>query len=118
MCVGYCKTTLAVSEKEATLTEEKWGRGAGSNLPPQFTTLPLSPKEWQDIVASAVTANIDPLPETIGCPDCADGGAESLTIVRHGRLKRISFEAGSEVKEAQQLLERMRLLREKFTHAR
>ncbi len=111
MCVGYCKTTLEISEKEAVLTREAWGRGAGANLPLQRLTAPMSAQEWQDIAAAAAAAKIDALPERIGCPDCADGGAESLTIEGPGRAKTITFDHGAAIAEAQPLLDRVRALR-------
>jgi hypothetical protein len=111
MCAGYCKTTLEISEKEAVLTREAWGRGAGANLPVQRLTTPLAAQEWQDIATAAAAAKIDGLPETIGCPDCADGGAESLTIVGPGRNKTITFDHGAAIAEAQPLLDRVRALR-------
>ena len=111
MCAGYCKTVLEISEKEAVLKREPWGRGAGSGLPPQRFTTPLSASEWQDIASVAEAAKIDGLPETIGCPDCADGGAESLTIVGPKGTKTITFDHGAPVAEAQPLLDRVRALR-------
>jgi hypothetical protein len=111
MCVGYCKTTLEISEKEAVLTREAWGRGAGANLPLQRLTAPMSAQEWQDIASAAEAAKIDALPERIGCPDCADGGAESLTIEGPGRAKTITFDHGAAIAEAQPLLDRVRALR-------
>jgi hypothetical protein len=111
MCAGYCKTTLEISEKEAVLTREAWGRGAGANLPKQRFAAPLSVQEWQDIAAAAAAAKIDALPERIGCPDCADGGAESLTIVGPGRNKTVTFDHGAALAEAQPLLDRVRALR-------
>ena len=111
MCAGYCKTTLEISEKEAVLTREAWGRGAGANLPVQRLTTPLSAQEWQDIATAAAAAKIDALPERIGCPDCADGGAESLTIVGAKGEKTITFDHGAAIAEAQPLLDRVRALR-------
>jgi hypothetical protein len=111
MCAGYCKTTLEISEKEAVLTREAWGRGAGANLPVQRFATPLSAPEWQDIAAAAEAATIDALPERIGCPDCADGGAESLTIVSAKGTKTITFDHGATIAEAQPLLDRVRALR-------
>jgi hypothetical protein len=111
MCVGYCKTTLEISEKEAVLTREAWGRGAGANLPLERTTAPISAQEWQEIATAAAAAKIDALPERIGCPDCADGGAESLTIEGPGRAKTITFDHGAAIAEAQPLLDRVRALR-------
>lgn len=111
MCAGYCKTTLEISEKEAVLTREPWGRGAGANLPLQRFSAPLTPQEWQDFAADAAASRIDGLPETIGCPDCADGGAESLTIVSAKGTKTITFDHGAAIAEAQKLIERVRALR-------
>jgi hypothetical protein len=115
MCAGYCKTTLEISEKEAVLTREAWGRGAGANLPLQRLTAALSSQEWEQIAAAAAAAKIDALPETIGCPDCADGGAESLTIVGPKGTKTITFDHGAAVAEAQPLLEHVRALRTRMT---
>lgn len=117
MCVGYCKTTLEIAPGQAVLTREAWGRGAGANLPTQRFTATLSPAEWKDIAQSAAEAKIGGLPDVIGCPDCADGGAETLTIVNAGGEKTIKFDHGADIKEAQALLARVRALRTKLTPA-
>ena len=114
MCVGYCKTTLEISEGGAVLTREAWGRGAGANLPTQRFTSALTPQEWQELASLAAAAKIDGLPERIGCPDCADGGAESLTITGARGAKTITFDHGANIKEAQPLLDRVRALRTKM----
>lgn len=111
MCAGYCKTTLEISANEAVLTREAWGRGAASGLPTQKFTVALSAQEWDEIAGAAAAAKIDGLPERIGCPDCADGGAESLTIVGPKGTKTITFDHGATVAEAQPLIERVRALR-------
>lgn len=112
MCAGYCKTTLEITEGKAVLVSEAWGRGAGANLPKRTVSTVLSAQEWQDIANAAAAAKIDALPDTIGCPDCADGGAESLTIESPGHAKTINFDHGADIKEAQPLLQKVRALRE------
>jgi hypothetical protein len=111
MCVGYCKTTLEITAAEAVLKGEVWGRGADSSQPPQRRAAPVTSQEWEEIAAAAATAQIDALPETIGCPDCDDGGAESLTIVGPQRSRTINFPHGAAIPEAQLLLDRVRELR-------
>jgi len=113
MCMGYCKTTLEISETEAVLTREAYGRGAGANLPLQRLTTPLTAQEWQDLVAAATAAAaaFDTLPERIGCPDCADGGAESLAIIAPGRDKTVTFDHGASIAGVQPLLDQVRALR-------
>lgn len=115
MCVGYCKTTLEISPDGAVLTREPWGRGAGSGLPVQRFNAVLSAQEWDEIAGAAAQAKIDGLPDTIGCPDCADGGAESLTIAGAKGTKTITFDHGAAIAEAQPLLDRVRALRTRMT---
>ena len=116
MCVGYCTTRLEVSATEAVLVRQaRGGRGAPDGKPDQRFARPLAANEWAEIAVLAAATKIDSLPETIGCPDCADGGAESLSIVGPGRNKTITFDHGAAIKEAQPLLDRVRALRQKLT---
>ena len=118
MCVGYCTTRLEISQGRAVLIREaRGGRGAPQNLPAQRFTTVLTPDEWDQIQALAANANLASLPDTIGCPDCADGGAESLAITREGQSRTVSFEFGSSVPQADPLLQRVRALRQRLTPA-
>lgn len=110
MCVGYCKTRLEISPGKAVLVREPGGRGQPT-LPVERKEEVLSPQEWDEIARLAGAAKIEGLPDVIGCPDCADGGAESLTIVGPGRNKTITFDHGATIEAAQPLLERVRALR-------
>ena len=116
MCVGYCSTRLEISENGAVLTRSSRGGRGGATLPDQRFTAALSPSEWQEISQLAANARIAALPDTIGCPDCADGGAESLTIAAASE-RTITFEHGARIEEAQPLLERVRALRTQLTPA-
>jgi hypothetical protein len=115
MCAGYCKTRLEIAPDQAVLTQEGWERGEGESPPARALVIALSAQEWQEIADAAAAARIEGLPETIGCPDCADGGAESLTIESAGRSKTITFDHGAEIEEAHALLERVRTLRARLT---
>lgn len=114
MCVGYCTTRLEISEGQAVLIRSARGGRGASDKPDQRFTAVLTPSEWQEIARLADNAKLDGLPEVIGCPDCADGGAESLTIVGATGSKQISFEHGATIEQAQPLLERVRALRSKL----
>ncbi len=115
MCVGYCSTRLEISAGQAVLVREGGGRGDGANLPAQRATTSLSASEWQEIVRLAKAAKFDGLPDVIGCPDCADGGAESLSVVGPGGTKTVKFDHGAGVEALQPLLDRVRELRAKLT---
>jgi hypothetical protein len=116
MCMGYCSTRLEISEGQAVLIRSaRGGRGGAQDLPEQRFTAQLKPNEWQEIARLAENTKLDGLPAVIGCPDCADGGAESLTIEGAGAAKTISFEHGATIEQAQPLLERVRALRATLT---
>lgn len=118
MCVGYCTTRLELSEGQAVLIREaRGGRGAPQGLPEQRVSAVLTPGEWQEIERLAANANLSGLPAVIGCPDCADGGAESLTIAGAGEQQTVSFEYGAAVAQAQPLLDRVRAVRARLMPA-
>ncbi len=120
MCVGYCSTRLEISENEAVLIRQaRGGRGNPNNLPDQRIAAPITSAEWQEISALAAATRLDALPDVIGCPDCADGGAESLAIVRDGQgaPRTITFDFNGEVAGADPLLDRIRTVRARLSPA-
>jgi len=120
MCVGYCSTRLEITEDEAVLIRQaRGGRGNPNNLPDQRIAAPITSAEWQEISALAAATRLDALPDVIGCPDCADGGAESLAIVRDGQgaPRTITFDFNGEVAGADPLLDRIRTIRARLSPA-
>ena len=116
MCVGYCTTRLEISPGRAVLIRQaRGGRGAPQNLPDQRFAAVLSPDEWDEIERLAANTNLSGLPPVIGCPDCADGGAESLTITGSGEPQTVAFEFNASIAQAAPLLERVRALRTRLT---
>lgn len=117
MCVGYCRTRLEITEAQAVLVRAgSSGRGGGgAALPDQRFSASLSAGEWQEIQRLAADADLGALPDVVGCPDCADGGAEGLTIEQPGGSESVSFEFGARLAPAQPLLDRVRTLRTRLT---
>lgn len=115
MCVGYCMTRLEITEGQAVLIREaRGGRGAPQNLPEQRYATQLTPSEWQEIQRLAANVDLDALPDTVGCPDCADGGAEGLTVEGPSGAESVSLEFRATIPQAQPLLDRVRALRERL----
>jgi hypothetical protein len=118
MCVGYCTTELEITEGRAVLTRlARGGRGAPQGLPPQTHSMSLSASEWQEIQRLAAEADFDAAPDVIGCPDCADGGAEGLTVQGAGGSESVTMEFRADVRELQPLLNRVRAIRDQLTPA-
>lgn len=108
-CVGYCQTSTTITSREIVFVEE----APRDPLPPRRRTLSISSSEWQALVAAVDRARLQAVPDVLGCPDCADGGAESLVVVADGWSRRITFEYGANVPELEPLLSRVRALRER-----
>jgi hypothetical protein len=115
MCAGYCRTRLELSSGRAILVRESNDGGRGAVvLAPQRLEAELSTDEWETIARLAATTDLANLPDVIGCPDRADGGAETLAI-DGGRI--IAFDFGAAIEPASPLLDRVRAIRERMTPA-
>ena len=114
MCAGYCSTRLEISEGAAVLTRTSRGGRGAQELPEQRFVQTLTADEWVEITRLAAAAKFHGLPPVIGCPDCADGGAESLTIIGYTVPETVSFEHGATIEQVQPLLDRVRALRAKL----
>lgn len=110
MCLGPCKKEMVLTDNEAAFTVyQNGGRGTAGGDPKTYT------EKLTDEYVTDVNKNIDfeafkKLEEVIGCPDCADGGAEWVEITKNDSKHKVTFEYGHDVKEIAPLL---KLLREK-----
>ena len=62
-------------------------------------------------------AGFEQLAPVLGCPDCADGGAETLSATISGEHETVTFEYNARVEELEPLLGRMRTLAERLRPA-
>lgn len=114
MCVGPCKKELNIANSNLLFTVYyNEGRGAvGGN--------PITYKEVLDAdFQSTITKNLNyesfkKLNEVIGCPDCADGGAEWVEIVKGDSKYKVTFEYNKPPKEIETLVKTLREKKEYF----
>ena len=66
----YCSSRLEVSPQEAVLTSR------AAKAPHRQVRLPGA-VHWTRVSGALDAAGLRALPDVVGCPDCADGGAES-----------------------------------------
>ncbi|WP_460471007.1 hypothetical protein [Emticicia fontis] len=111
MCLGPCKKEIALVNDEAAFTVfQNGGRGIETGGDPKTYTEKLTADYITAILNSADLEALKKLDEVIGCPDCADGGAEWVEITKGDSKYKVTFPYGSDVKEIAPLL---KLLREK-----
>jgi len=87
-CIGFCTHQVALKTNKATFT-------CYSYYPTQQTLTSTDSIKGSavDSIYSLDTTAFFNLPETIGCPDCADGGAEWLEVeLTNGTKHKVTFE--------------------------
>ncbi|MFQ5631222.1 MAG: hypothetical protein ACE5I1_20820 [bacterium] len=110
LCVGYCRTELEVNGTEVGFKEFGWDF-AGRTVPDRFYTDTISVDVWNDLVGSFDWDAFAALDSVIGCPDCADGGAEWIEVEYFGRIKKVTFEFGAEIRGIDAFSENIRQIR-------
>lgn len=109
-CIGYCERELTLNGTSATFVI----RGTRQQLPDKTCTGTLTADEWNALVTKASFSAFQQQPERLGCPDCADGGAEFVEIETEGKKHRVTFEAGKTIPGFESLVELLRKKREAF----
>lgn len=110
MCVGSCKKEINLINGEAIFTVFiTEGRGAAGGIPKIYKES-LVKLDGDRIFQSIDYEVFKKLNATIGCPDCADGGAEWVEIIKGDSKHKITFEFGKSPKEIEKLVT---ILREK-----
>jgi hypothetical protein len=114
-CRGYCvKEELY---QELILQQMQFNRDS-VNFPRKTERTSLSDGEFSDLIAAIDWAKWDKLEKVIGCPDCADGGAEYIEIRTNKGTKRVTFDANSDPDGLEKLLVLLRGKREVLERAR
>ncbi|WP_424963284.1 hypothetical protein [Ekhidna sp.] len=91
MCAGYCIQTLKISEQEVSKTVIP---RMDQNLTEK--TCSAASNGFSSLLSKVDLVAFMDLEETIGCPDCADGGAEWIKISTPERSKKVTYEFGKE----------------------
>jgi hypothetical protein len=108
-CIGYCKHDISIRKGLITYNCSGWI----DTIHTITRTETLSDSLWNSVRANLKLNAFLDLPEVIGCPDCADGGAEWLEIVLNSGAKhKVTFEYGN---EPQTLKSYLPVLREMLT---
>lgn len=111
-CIGYCRTEVRISRTVATYTKSSWGRSPA--YPEVTTTQLLSTAEWESLLRAIDPSALEKVDSVVGCPDCADGGAEWIEVTYNGTHKKVMFEFDKPIPTIQDLIDNVRAIRTKF----
>jgi hypothetical protein len=109
-CVGYCAEVMQLERGRIRVTQWPSDR----SQPRRMSERHLADAEWRALLEGIEQAGIDALPDRIGCPDCADGGAEFVELERGTTKKRVTFDYGGGPPELHAVLKELRALRQRF----
>ncbi len=110
MCAGYCSSNLLISDLKLTFSKSKNGQSADTKT----CSKTISEADVTAIKNELNISKISNLPEVIGCPDCADGGAEWISINADGKQYKITYEYGKAPKELEVAVAKLKVLKDSF----
>jgi hypothetical protein len=110
MCIGYCNNMLSISNEKVTYIQKM----NGQNPATKTCTSTLSAIDVKDMKDLIKDSDFSTLPKTIGCPDCADGGAEWVSVTDGSKEYKVVFEYGKAPKELTAVVSKFRKLKETF----
>ena len=110
MCIGYCVNNLSINGEKVTFSKSKNGQTPDTKT----CTSPISASDLNAIKGLVDTDKVIKLPATIGCPDCADGGAEWVSVTAKGKTHKVVFEYGKAPAELAAVVVKLRELKETF----
>ena len=113
-CVGYCQKEYVFTETGVTLTQTS----RSPTQPVKTCQATLSQAAWNALKAAANVTLFSKQPETLGCPDCADGGAEYIELQTGDQKHRVTFEFGKTIPGLEPLVNALRNQRNQFTECK
>lgn len=113
-CVGYCQKEYVFRETDVTLTQTS----RSPVQPVKTCQTALSQADWNALKAAANVTVLSQQPETLGCPDCADGGAEFIELQTGEQKHRVTFEYGKTIPGLEPLVDALRNQRNQFAECK
>ena len=88
-CIGYCYNEITVDPESVAYTTSGWA----DTIKTINCSENINMQNWLAIKFKINTVAFFALPATIGCPDCADGGAEWIELELANRSRhKVTFE--------------------------
>jgi hypothetical protein len=115
MCIGYCVKDLEINGIQATFTKRA-NPIQQDRYPTRTCTQTITASKAADLKALALFNEFKKQPETIGCPDCADGGAEYVEMQVGDQKHRVKFEYNKTIPGFETLIKELRTQRETFNN--
>ncbi len=93
MCVGYCLTDVEISPVSGSVITYGWD----NSVTPKSREFDFTEGEFRALLETIDFEKFQDLDPVIGCPDCADGGAEWIELTAEGRTKKVKIDYRAEI---------------------
>ncbi len=90
LCFGYCYKSITLSSDEINFHIKSWGND--EEYPDVFISENFDFSDWYEIASMINYERFVRLDPIIGCPDCADGGAEWIELSKGSKTHKVVFE--------------------------
>ncbi|CAF1156089.1 unnamed protein product [Rotaria sordida] len=114
MCRGYCRQSINVTSNPLQIMVAKEANFEQKPYPSIRRSFSFSLNQWKELISLLNLNVFEALGDRIGCPDCADGGAEWIQVNWTEGSKRVTFENGRAIKGIEGLIEKLRQMREEY----
>lgn len=111
-CNGYCINSISLNESKIEFRATGWDSGV--DLPEMSFSKDISKQEWEELIQKINFYAFRNLEEVIGCPDCADGGAEWVKIITNNVSHKVTFEYENEPEQLEEMIDDLREYLEEF----
>lgn len=108
MCAGYCMKSIKVIPNVISFT------ASGRDVETRNCNKVINLEQYNALLKKINIDDFNKLPSTIGCPDCADGGAEWIEITSHGKTNKVTFEYHNEPETVKPYIEELRKIQKSF----
>lgn len=103
-CIGYCKRDISITADKILFTKSGWT----DEEKDVHCSQDISADNFIGLAQKIDLPDFNRLDEIIGCPDCADGGAEWIRVVTVDSDKKVTFEYGNEPEEVKAFISALR----------
>ena len=107
-CIGYCNNNITVTDTNVLLEKKGWSNIV--TLPEVTETTVVTAAVLQELFEKVDFDAFLNLEEVIGCPDCADGGAEWVEIITEDQSYKVTYEYFNEPEVLKELAAALREL--------
>lgn len=87
-CIGYCRQQITISDETTIYLKQTWD----NSLPDVKLNVEHSENAKESLFDAIDIDAFTDLASVIGCPDCADGGAEWIEIEKGDIHHKVTFE--------------------------